>query len=101
MNATHAIEIPLPEGYSANDDDLALIRELFAAIVSNRYADLGRRERITRQLESEGWRVACGLTWFAEARRGEQLERAHGRSRDEALNELCELTLLDSCGGCP
>jgi hypothetical protein len=54
-----------------------------------------------RALESEGWSVRLGLTWVAEARRSGQLERAIGRTRDEVLEQLRQLAMLDDVENCP
>jgi hypothetical protein len=101
VNATQTIGIPLPEGVRASDDELAYLEQLCRAVVGLRYDDDPRWERIAGQLEHAGWQVNWGLTFYAEARRGGHVEQALGRTRGEAFDELCQLTLLDECGGCP
>jgi hypothetical protein len=101
MLATRAIEVPLPEGVEPSVDDVALLTSLCSAIVGLRYAGSHRWEETARRLENAGWRVHWGLTWFAEARRDAHIEQATGRTRDEALAELWQLTLVDEVDGCP
>ena len=101
MLATHAIEVPLPEGVEPDDDDVALLEALFSTIVGLRYAGSHRWEETAVQLENAGWRVHWGLTWFAEARRGTHIEQATGKTRDDALAEIWQLTRLDEVDGCP
>jgi len=101
MLATHAIEVPLPEGVEPTDDDVALLESLCATIVGLRYAGSHRWEETAVKLEHAGWRVHWGLTWFAEARRETHIERATGKTRDDALDELWQLTLVDEVDGCP
>lgn len=58
-------------------------------------------EKVARKLGGEGWKVEWGLTWTAEARRGEQHEQALGGTRNEAFAQLYQLTMLDTVEGCP
>jgi hypothetical protein len=37
-----------------------------------------------KELEGDGWTVRWGLTWRAEAKRGEEYEEATGKTLDEA-----------------
>ena len=101
MLATHAIEVPLPEGVEPSDDDVALLESLFATIVGLRYAGSHRWEETALRLENAGWRVHWGLRWFAEARRGGHIEQATGKTRDDALAEIWQLTRVDEVDGCP
>ena len=65
-------------------------------------AELRDVERdIVERLEREGWQVRWKLGWVAEARKGSYHERAVSDTREEALRELSDLTLLDSVEGCP
>ena len=101
MLATHAIEVPLPEGVEPSDDDRALLEALCTTIVGLRYSGSHAWEDTAEQLERAGWQVHWGLTWRAEARRGGHIEQADGRTRDEAFSELWQLTRLDEVDGCP
>ena len=101
MLATHAIEIPLPEGVEPSDDDLALLQSLCTTIVGLRYAGSHAWEETLHKLERCGWHVSWGLRWRAEARRDGHIEQADGMTRDEAFSELWQLTRLDDVEGCP
>jgi hypothetical protein len=101
MLATHAIEIPLPEGVQPSGDDLALLEALCTTIVGLRYAGSHDWEERAQKLEDAGWEVHWGLMWRAEARRAGHIEQADGRTRDEAFSELWQLTRLDEVDGCP
>jgi hypothetical protein len=58
-------------------------------------------ERVERTLAERGWTVESRLMWVADARRGHDVERAVGRTKDEAYTELQELTKLDELTGVP
>lgn len=100
MTGTMVIEVPLPEAL-AGGDDAALIEALRRAVVSLRDEKGGEWAKVARKLETEGWKVDWGLTWTAEARRGEQHELALGDTRNEAFAQLYQLTMLDTVEGCP
>ncbi len=53
------------------------------------------------RLELEGWEVACRRVWLVEARRGTHIEQAFAPTREVALGEVCQMTLLDGVEGCP
>ena len=101
MLATHAIEVPLPEGAQPSGDDLALLEALCTTVVGLRYAGSHAWEETAQKLEGAGWEVHWGLMWRAEARRAGHIEQADGRTRDEAFAELWQLTRLDDVEGCP
>ena len=56
---------------------------------------------IVEKLERDGWEVRWKLGWVADARKGTYHERAVAETREEALRELSDLTLLDAVEGCP
>lgn len=60
-----------------------------------------RWQRIERELASRGWQVESKTMWVADARRGRDIERAVGATRDEACEQLLELTKLDELMGVP
>lgn len=95
MSQAMVLEIPLPEGAEADDEDLESVRAALQALVSVRWEDDRRWRAIRRRLEAEGWSVHAGLKWCAEARRGDQHEQAPGSTRLEAYEELLTLTQLD------
>jgi hypothetical protein len=101
MAAVRTIEIPLPEGMNPSGIDVELLKATFQAIASLRCECDCEWKKITEQLECEGWKVRWGLSWVAEAQRGEDYEQARGRTMDEALQQLQQLTRLSAVGGCP
>jgi len=58
-------------------------------------------EVVKERLEKEGWQVKCARVYLAEARREGHIEQATGETQDEAFAQLCQMTLQDSCDGCP
>ena len=56
---------------------------------------------VVERLEREGWEVRLHLGWVAEARKGAYHERAVADTREDALRQLSDLTLLDAVEGCP
>jgi hypothetical protein len=80
-----------------NDVDLELLKASFQALVALR-CDW---EDLLRELKENGWTVRWGLTWRAEAKRGEDYEEATGPTLDEALTGLAQLVSLDMVGHAP
>ncbi len=80
-------------------------RELAEAIVqtiAGLHPDAERPSRdLVDRLEKDGWDVDCHVAFVAEGRRRGVHETAVGRTRDEAVRELWNLTLLDAVEGCP
>lgn len=101
MLATHAIEIPLPEGASPTPDERTLLEDLCRTIVGLRFEREERWREVARQLELLGWDVHWRLAWIAEGRRRGCIEQGLGETLDEAFTELEQLTLLDQLEGCP
>lgn len=101
MAAVRTIEIPLPEGMNPSGVDLELLKATFQAIASLRCECDCEWKKIADHLADEGWKVRWGLTWVAEAHRGEDYEEARGRTMDEALAQLHQATRLATIGGCP
>ena len=58
-------------------------------------------EMVFERLEEEGWVVSCEKVWLAEARKEGHIEQATGKTRDEAFQQLCQMTLQDTVNGCP
>lgn len=58
-------------------------------------------ERIEKALVSDGWNVKVRLMWVAEARKGHDYEQGVGLTRDEAFDQLEQLTRLDAITGVP
>src|SRR5512143_1245098 len=98
MLARRTLEVPLPESVALNDADLELLKASFQALVALR-CEKGRTwEDTLRQMKEDGWTVRWGLTWRAEAKRGEDYEEATGPTLDEALAGVAQLTRLDMVG---
>ncbi len=51
------------------------------------------------RLELDGWTVQCRRVWLAEARRGTHVQQGVGDTRETALEELTQMTLLDGPEG--
>jgi hypothetical protein len=101
MLARRTLEVPLPESVALNDADLELLKASFQALVALR-CEKGRAwEDTLRQMKEDGWTVRWGLTWRAEAKRGEDYEEATGPTLDEALAGVAQLTRLDMVGHVP
>lgn len=95
------IEVPLPEGIKAQDVDLDLLNAIFRAIVTLRFEEFPERENVQGQIEKDGWDVNWGLTWVAEAKRGQTFEFAIGKTTEEALKKLYHNTQLARQECCP
>ena len=101
MARASSIEVPLPTGVEATRLDVELLKAAFSAIVTLRYEASGEWEEALHQLQGDGWRVHWGLTWHAEARKGDDYEEASGRTLDETFAHLAQLARLDMVGHCP
>ena len=53
------------------------------------------------QASADDWQVHCGLTWSASAQRGKEFETATGKTKEEALAHLRQMTCLHEMDGCP
>ena len=58
-------------------------------------------ERIEQTLTADGWNVQVRLMWVAEARKGHDYEQGVGLTREEAFDQLEQLTRLDAVTGVP
>ena len=99
MNATRTIEVRLPVQADPTPEDLELLNATFHAIMDLRFHEGHRWNALERELASRGWRVEGRLMWVAEARRGREVEQAVGRTKDEAYEQLQQLTKLDELPG--
>lgn len=61
----------------------------------------GRRtwDEVERELIARGWTVRAQLMWVAEARRGREIEQAVGTTREDAYDQLEQLTKVDELTG--
>ena len=101
MLARRTLEVPLPESVALNDVDLELLKASFQALVALRCEKGHEWESLLRQMKEDGWTVRWGLTWRAEAKRGEDYEEATGPTLHEALTGVAQLTRLDMVGHVP
>jgi hypothetical protein len=99
MNATKTIEVRLPVQADPTPEDLELLDATFHAILDLRFHEGHRWTVIERELASRGWRVEGRLMWVAEARRGREVEQAVGRTKDEAYDQVQQMTKLDELPG--
>ncbi|HVN76904.1 MAG TPA: hypothetical protein VMT19_11340, partial [Thermoanaerobaculaceae bacterium] len=90
MAGASSIEVPLPIGVQPTHLDVELLKAAFSAIVTLRYEASSDWEAALHQLEADGWRVNWGLTWHAEAKKGDDYEQASGRTLDETFAELAQ-----------
>lgn len=101
MNTTRTIEVRLPVQAEPTPEDLELLDATFHAIVELRFQGGHMWDSIERELGRRGWRVQSRLMWVAEARRGREVEQAVGRTKDEAYDQLQQLTTIDEMPGVP
>jgi hypothetical protein len=101
MNASHTIEIQLPPGKDLSENDRQLLRTACEALVSMSCGSENDPPAQVRAMATEGWQVQSGLTWIARAERNREYEEAVGKTRGEALCQLCQLLGLHSVEGCP
>jgi hypothetical protein len=95
--ATQVVEVTLPEGVTPTGTELEQLKDSLQAVVAQQ---LGQSApALQARLEAEGWKVSLHVAWCAEARRGHDYESAVGRSPEQALHELRELTRLDAPAG--
>jgi hypothetical protein len=95
--ATQVVEVMLPEGVSPSAEEMERLRGSMQVVVAQRFEPrVAARQAL---LEGEGWKVTLRVAWCAEARRGHDYESAVGRTPEEALAELSQLTCLDTPPG--
>jgi hypothetical protein len=95
--ATQVLEVMLPAGVSPTAEELERLRDSLQAVVAQQLERSA--PGLQARLEAEGWKVSLRVAWCAEARRGHGSESAVGRSPEEALGELVQLTRLDAPPG--
>lgn len=95
MLTRRTLEVPLPERMELAGDDRELLVATFQALIALRCERDRRWELVRKQLEDDGWKVRWGLTWRAEAKRGDDYEEATGATLDEALAGVAQLARAD------
>jgi hypothetical protein len=101
MLTKRTLEVPLPEKMELGGADRELLVATFQALVALRCERDRRWEMFQKQLEDDGWKVRWGLTWRAEAKRGDDYEEATGATLDEALSGVAQLVRFDMAGRAP
>jgi N6-adenosine-specific RNA methylase IME4 len=99
MNAAKTIQVTLPAQAEASPEDLELLEATFRAIVTLRFQGGHAWEQVERALLACGWNVQSQLMWVAEARRGREFEQGVGATKEEAYEQLQQLTKLDEMTG--
>jgi hypothetical protein len=99
MNAMKTLEVQLPVQAEPTPEDLELLNATFHAIVELRFQGGHTWDAVEHELATRGWQVQSHLMWVAEARRGREVEQAVGRTKDEAYDQLRQLTDLDELPG--
>jgi hypothetical protein len=101
MQTRRTLEVPLPERLELSGADRELLVATFQALVALRCEKDRRWDLVQKQLEDDGWKVRWGLTWRAEAKRGDDYEEATGTTLDEALAGVAQLVRFDMAGRAP
>jgi hypothetical protein len=96
---TRTIEVKLPAKARVSQEDRELLDATFQAIVSLRFQGGHTWQQVERLLVAHGWSVRSRLMWVAEARRGREVEQATGATKDDAYEQLQQLTKLDEVAG--
>ncbi|MCC6129915.1 MAG: hypothetical protein IT186_08290 [Acidobacteria bacterium] len=98
MRPKRTLEVPIPDQVEVTASDLELLKATFQALVTLRAEKSPAWERLVSQMEADGWKVRWGLTWRAEAKRGEDYEEATGTTLEEALSSVAQLVMTDMVG---
>jgi hypothetical protein len=101
MVDVETLEIPLPDGAHATEDERAMLETLCRLVLTVRSEGEPPWRDGVRRLEAAGWGIHWKLAWLAEAHRGAQVEQGYGRTLAEAYDELEQNAMLDECEGCP
>lgn len=99
MDASKTIQVRLPANAPATPEDVELLEATFHAIVTLRFQGGHAWEQVERALVTRGWDVRSRLMWVAEARRGREVEQTVGTTKDEAYEQLQQITRLDEVSG--
>ena len=95
------IQVRLPAGMQATPEDLEVLRTTFQTIVTLTRECGCSYHQALQAMRDEGWAVTWGLTWIAQARRGDVYEEGTGATKEEALVQLQQMTRLHVVDGCP
>lgn len=101
MLETHTMEVELPEELTSCADDIEVLRTTFQTIVTLARECGGDAESELHRMQDDGWSVHWGLTWVAEAKRGNVTEKVTGPTKEEAILRLSQMQRLHDVEGCP
>lgn len=101
MADSQIIQVRLPDGAQPAPADVELLRGIFEAIATLRFAQGGDGSAAEDALTGDGWNVRTRLRWVAEASRGAEFEEVAGASKAEALEHLQQLVRADQVLSAP
>ena len=101
MSETCSIRVELPDELAASPDNLEVLRTVFQTIITLSRESGSKSNPELQAMLSGDWKVNCGLTWRATAERGKEFETASGKTKEEALARLRQMTCLHEMDGCP
>lgn len=101
MTETCRIDIELPEDLEASADNLEVLRTVFQTIITLSRECGSQSNPELQAMLAKDWKIHCGLTWSATAERGKAFESATGKTKEEALAQLRQMTCLHEMDGCP
>lgn len=101
MTETCSIKIELPDDLEASADNLEVLRTVFQTIITLSRECGNKSNQDLQTMLAADWKVHCGLTWSATAERGKQFETATGKTKEEAFDQLRQMTCLQEIDGCP
>jgi len=101
MSETCSFQIELPDDLEASADNLEVLRTVFQTIITLSRECGSKSNPELQAMLAGNWQVHCGLTWSATAQRGKEFERATGKTKEEALAHLQQMTCLHEMDGCP
>jgi hypothetical protein len=101
MSETCSIKIELPDDLAASSDNLEVLRTVFQTIITLS-RECGNCSNPDQKAMQDGdWKVHSGLIWSATAERGKEFETTTGKTKEEALAHLRQMTCLHEMDGCP
>jgi len=101
MMETRSIEVELPAELTGSEDDLEVLRVTFQTIVTLARECGGDAETELHRMQDDGWTVHWGLTWIANAKRGNVSEEVTGSTKEDAILQLSQMSRLHEVEGCP
>lgn len=99
--ASQVLELTLPEGINLSATDMEIMSSLLQVLITMRFENGHQKRTLLQTIEKSGWNVKLGVSWVAEARRGQDFEQAIGKSPVSALCCLHSHTQMAKLEGCP